>query len=280
MKTTLQAQLDSDIPKDAVTTRTQAGTSLSYLTGAYVINRLNQILGQGNWSSGIVNMNKVFEGVVPNYKGEEVFNVSYTSTVQLVATIDNKQVFFTEIGYGDGMDKKNPGKAHELAVKEAATDGLKRAAKNLGISLGLGLYFKDGDYDVSETTNTVAATTTTSGTTPIIGNGSTDAKAELGGSTDSGKVSNGKSNSGRKANGTTGKSATKTTDNQREQLRLATRILIAQKKTTPEAILKDFLKGKKAAELSDADIQDAMIGINTKYPELNLLQGVNNGTTN
>lgn len=279
MKTDTQRNLDADIPKDAVTTRTQAGTSLSYLTGAYVINRLNQVLGQGNWGSRITNMTKVFEGIVPNYKGEEVHNVSYTATVELLAQFDNKIVHFEEIGYGDGMDKKNPGKAHELAVKEAATDALKRAAKNLGISLGLGLYFKDGDYDVSEATNTVAATTTTSATTNIS-NGSPTASVESGGSTDSGKVSNGKSNSGRKTNGTIGKSATKTTDNRREQLRLATRILIAQKKTTPEAILKDFLKGKKAAELSDADIQDAMIGINTKFPELNLLQGDTNGTAN
>lgn len=280
MKTKLQQELDQDIPKDAVTTRTQAGTSLSYLTGAYVINRLNQVIGQGRWSSMIQSLNKVYEGALPNYKGEEVYNVSYTATVQLNVIMDNGLLAtFIEVGYGDGMDKKNPGKAHELAVKEAATDALKRAAKNLGISLGLGLYFKDGDYVLSEATDTVAAKDTTS---EITNNSNSSATSNTGstGSTSAGGVPNGKSISGRKTNGTTGKSSTKSGDTQREQLRLATRIIIAQKKTTAEAILKDFLKGKKAAELSDEDIQDALIGINAKFPELNLLQGDANATTN
>jgi recombination DNA repair RAD52 pathway protein len=49
---------------------------------------------------------------------------------------------FIDYGYGDGSDKFKIGKAHELAVKEAVTDGIKRCAKNLGMSMGLALYDK------------------------------------------------------------------------------------------------------------------------------------------
>jgi recombination DNA repair RAD52 pathway protein len=49
---------------------------------------------------------------------------------------------YGDVGYGDGSDKTNPGKAHELAAKEAVTDALKRCAKNLGMSMGLALYDK------------------------------------------------------------------------------------------------------------------------------------------
>jgi recombination DNA repair RAD52 pathway protein len=36
--------------------------------------------------------------------------------------------------------------AHEMACKEAESDALKRAAMKLGISMGLGLYEKTGDF--------------------------------------------------------------------------------------------------------------------------------------
>ncbi len=148
MKTPLQIELDKNIPASAVEKRSGGGgKELSYLTGAYVINRLNEVLGQGNWGYTLKALTKTFEGtVIQGYKKESVFAVSYIAQLFFEANIDGKRAFFEEIGYGDGTDKSSPGKAHELATKEAITDSLKRAAKNLGISFGLGLYFKSEEY--------------------------------------------------------------------------------------------------------------------------------------
>ncbi len=146
MSAEIRKKLDEKIPRDCVSTRVGgAGTRLSYLEGHYVISRLNEVLGQGGWHYETEEMRMVYQGQVngkevahyiakvtlhvPALKGEGAANYCYPS--------------FSDYGYGDGSDKFNPGKAHELAVKEAVTDGLKRCAKNLGMSMGLALYSKE-----------------------------------------------------------------------------------------------------------------------------------------
>ncbi len=136
-------ELDSKIPRDAVSTRSGGGQTLSYLAGHYVIDRLNKVLGQGNWEAITEEMTKLHEGIVEQRSGNTNY-VSYRAKVALRVTFPNgKQAIFAGYGFGDGTDKTNPGKAHELAIKEAETDGLKRGAKNLGMSMGLALYSKD-----------------------------------------------------------------------------------------------------------------------------------------
>lgn len=135
----LLSKLNEKLSSSAVSTRSAgAGKSLSYLTGHYVYSKLNEVLGQGNWSYTIKNLNNVFHG--EDDKGRA--NTSYIAIVQAVFMIGEKAVVFEEVGYGDGIDY-NPGKSHELATKEAVTDAVKRAAKNLGPSLGLALYDKE-----------------------------------------------------------------------------------------------------------------------------------------
>jgi recombination DNA repair RAD52 pathway protein len=135
----LVAELDAKLPREAVMERDAGqGRRLSYVSGAYVIDRLNKTIGQGNWGYKTDELRKVHEGEV-NGK----FVVSYISTVTLTATLVDRTVSIQDVGFGDGMDARNPGKSHELAVKEAVTDAIKRCAKSLGMSLGLALYSKD-----------------------------------------------------------------------------------------------------------------------------------------
>lgn len=142
---TIRKKLDDNIPAEAVKTRQGGGgRSLSYLETWYVIDRLNQVLGQGEWAYSS-EVNCVHNGTVTTYSGE-AFSVHYIARVRLVCTIEGISTEFTDYGYGDGSDKNNPGKAHELAVKEAVSDGLKRCAKNLGRSMGLALYDKTQEY--------------------------------------------------------------------------------------------------------------------------------------
>lgn len=140
----IRKELDENIPRDVISERPggSGGKKLSYLEGWYVIDRLNQIFGQGNWSYRTEALTKTFEGQVngKNY-------VSYIATVSLTTLIPNAPIVeFTDVGFGDGTDANNPGKCHELAVKEAVTDAIKRCAKSLGRSMGLALYDKSQEY--------------------------------------------------------------------------------------------------------------------------------------
>lgn len=150
----LKKQLDSNIPEDAVSEREQAGLRLSYLEGWYVIDRLNQVLGQGNWQYETDTINKVHETSAENARGQKGRTVSYMAIVRLTAVIAERTVSFTDVGFGSGIEYGNRLTADESAGKEAVTDGLKRCAKNLGRSLGLALYDKEQRYvgDVAETT--------------------------------------------------------------------------------------------------------------------------------
>jgi len=155
---TITKELDAGIPENAVQYRPktnkyspqefyqlprekQREEGLSYLSGYYVIDRLNKIVGAGNWAY-TADVSKLHEGTISGRYGE-THSVHYSAKVRLVVTIGDKPTEFTDYGYGDGSDKSNPGKAHELAIKEAVTDGLKRTAKNLGQSFGLALYDKE-----------------------------------------------------------------------------------------------------------------------------------------
>lgn len=142
---------EEKIPRDVIEHREQSGKKLSYLPGWYVISRLNDVFGQTAWSYQS-SVEKLFDGQVETSKGATNY-VSYKATVRLVVDFGNgKQTEFTDVGFGDGQDKNNPGKAHELAMKEAVTDGLKRCARCLGNSFGNGLYDKSGDGIASEDT--------------------------------------------------------------------------------------------------------------------------------
>jgi len=137
-------QLDEGIPRAAVATRQGGGPkALSYLEGWYVINRLNEVFGAEGWSYDVTDLKCVHAGEIPGKYGS-VQSASYTATVALFVQFPGadgaKRI--TDVGFGNGTDKTDPGKPHELATKEAVTDALKRSAKSLGMSMGLALYDK------------------------------------------------------------------------------------------------------------------------------------------
>jgi recombination DNA repair RAD52 pathway protein len=228
----IRAKLDATIPEGAVESREQGGKKLSYLSGAYVIRRMNEVFGQGNWSYSIQKLEKVFEGKVEQRSGE-VYATSYIAEVEVSALFpDSKtkgeyhsgKTYFTDVGYGDGTDRNNPGKAHELAVKEAVTDGIKRAAKNLGISMGLGLYFKGGEYvtDTEEVAEPAAPKAKGKETDPIPIIGA------------------------------------------------AYNVLIAQGKVSKDVFTTKYLKGNKLANLTNEAAYDTLNKLKSDFPELNL----------
>lgn len=136
--------LDEAIPSSAVRQRDSGtGFKLSYLEGHYVIDRLNKIFGNANWSYELKDLRCVHQG----QDSYDRYIVSYLATVRLTVKAQHGRFpdtcIYEDVGFGNGLDKKDPGKCHELATKEAVTDALKRCAKNLGQSMGLALYDKE-----------------------------------------------------------------------------------------------------------------------------------------
>lgn len=141
----IEKELNEKIPRDVVSLRDGGGgRKLSYLEGWYVIDRLNKIFGPLGWAKEVMEVRPV---VNTTTKGEfPAYLVKVRLTVQFQGAITVKE------GYGYGADKSVQN-AHELAMKEAVTDALKVAAKDLGMSMGLALYDKTQENveDVVET---------------------------------------------------------------------------------------------------------------------------------
>lgn len=135
----IEQELDQKIPRDVVSLRDGGGgRKLSYLEGHYVIDRLNKVFGHLNWAKEILDVKEVInttsKGTFPAYLVKVRLSVFFTDSNQIPRAVIKE-------GYGYGADKSGQN-AHELAIKEAVTDGLKVAAKDLGMSMGLALYDK------------------------------------------------------------------------------------------------------------------------------------------
>lgn len=149
----LVKELDEKIPREVISRREGGGgRKLDYLEGHYIIDRLNKVFGHGNWSYDS-NKTSEKEGSYRDKYGKDIFWYSCTYRILLVVEYPGgKTQSLVDVGYGDGQDKTHPGKCLELAQKEAVTDGLKRCAKNLGMSFGLALYDKTQE-NVAEPVN-------------------------------------------------------------------------------------------------------------------------------
>jgi hypothetical protein len=139
------SKCNAKIPRDVIQTRDGGqGRKLDYLPGFYVIDLLNEVFGQGQWAMSS-QVELLHAAVYPDRYGKDTHYVHYRALVRLVVKFGPEPTEFSDYGYGDGSDKVNPGKAHELAMKEAVTDGLKRCARYLGNAFGNGLYDRSGD---------------------------------------------------------------------------------------------------------------------------------------
>lgn len=254
MKTDLQKELDANIPADAVSERQGSkGKSLSYLETWYVIDRLNQVLGQGNWAySSEVSL--VHNGTITTQYGE-AYSVHYIARVRLVVSIDGASTEFTDYGYGDGTDKNNPGKAHELAVKEAVSDGLKRVSKNLGRSMGLALYDKTQEFVGYSSTAVDVGTNTNAHENAVK-------KVVIENIPKKIKISD----------KTTGENINLETNERpvRELVVKSFKVLEAQKKITKEEFKEKYQKGKGISSLTEEELNTTLKEVRTDFPHLNV----------
>jgi len=114
------------------------GPKGDYIEGWHAIAEANRIFGYDGWSYDIHEVKCVSErdrGIGQAQKPG--FGVTYTARVCVIV----QGVQRVDVGAGHGYDV-DCGLAHESAIKEAVTDGLKRALRTFGNPFGLALYDK------------------------------------------------------------------------------------------------------------------------------------------
>lgn len=135
-------KFDASIPTSAIKSREGAGKRmLSYIDGHYAITKANELLGHESWSYTTDYTSIVQCEQKPDQYGKDKWHIGYTACV----TVKWEGVTRQDVGFGSGIDS-DLGKAHESAIKEAATDALKRALRSFGQAFGLALYDKSGEF--------------------------------------------------------------------------------------------------------------------------------------
>lgn len=145
----IKDELEKDVAPQYVSER----SGLSYITGRYVKQRLNEIFGWDGWSYTVVEQRLVSLDDEAVRWFAHVRLTLNDGSVEAAVTRDGLAV-----GHGTMKDRYgkpySPGRANEVidfAAAEAVTDALKRAAVSLGQNLGLSLYPMASDADGHKT---------------------------------------------------------------------------------------------------------------------------------
>ena len=114
------------------------GRFLSYLEAWDVKAHLIRIFGFGAWSADVIESSLAYEE-----KNGNNWSVGYKVVLRL--SIPTLNCTYTEAAVGSAQLPQR-GEAHDMAIKTAESDCLKRAAINLGTQFGLSLY-DDGNMN-------------------------------------------------------------------------------------------------------------------------------------
>lgn len=132
-------ELQEPLSSQAVRTRNQSGRDLSYIEGWYAISEANRIFGFDSWDQEIVELKCVSERERKIGRDQKPgWGISYVASIRITVNGIKRE----GVGAGHGIDV-DPGQAHESAIKEAATDAMKRALMTFGNQFGLALYDKE-----------------------------------------------------------------------------------------------------------------------------------------
>lgn len=114
---------------------------MSHLEGYEVIAHLNRVFGFEGWDKEI-EYSVVFEDDKDGTRNR--WWVCYSAKCRLTIRDPEGNVVAVkeDAATGSALNQPSRGDAHDLALKTAVTDALKRAAKDLGDQYGLSLYRK------------------------------------------------------------------------------------------------------------------------------------------
>lgn len=142
MKPSLFEDLTKRLDPSLIARRKVGGRSqpAPYIEGFEAINQANRHFGFDGWSSDVIAVDAQTTRRVDGTTGEATESVLYyRATVRV--TIKEWGISKTDIGVG--VLAAQNGDAHDMAVKGAVTDGLKRALRQFGPQFGNDLYDKD-----------------------------------------------------------------------------------------------------------------------------------------
>jgi len=137
-------------PSRVKTREGPGGKTLSYVEGHDCVATANEIFSVGNWGYAVKEIQSIGYGKVkvrdPDNPDEFIDEerMMYYAVVEL-RIADCAPI--TEAGFGSTRGDRP--EHHEMAVKGAVTDGLKRCLKNYGEQFGLGLYAGGGPPTIS-----------------------------------------------------------------------------------------------------------------------------------
>lgn len=129
-------ELQKPLDRSNVKSRTQGGSSVSYVEAYHAENEANRIFGFDAWDR---------ETELTHIGERELdgkWRVYYRAKVRITVRSDDGGTTVREgCGFGSGIDR-DIGQAHESALKEAESDAEKRALKTFGNPFGQALYDK------------------------------------------------------------------------------------------------------------------------------------------
>lgn len=145
-------QLLKPVSASRIAQRNQAGITLSYLEAWDVKAHLIRIFGFGGWSADVLSAELAYED--KDEKGR--WAVGYRVVMRLSIHPGEDPLYvtgatYTEAAVGSATLPQR-GEAHDMAIKTAESDALKRAAINLGTQFGLSLYDNGNRNDVVKAT--------------------------------------------------------------------------------------------------------------------------------
>lgn len=123
----LYRRLSEPFPKEMERVLSKGGTSLTYIPISEVINRMNKILGIGNWSSEVIYVHR-----------DALDNDFITAHVRLTAKIGDQTIIRDGVG-GQTIKRTKSGSIVDLGdeFKGAVSDAFKKACQTLGVGLYL-----------------------------------------------------------------------------------------------------------------------------------------------
>src|SRR5262245_6941783 len=143
--------LRKPLNRTRVAHRSQGGKDLSYLEAWDVKAHLTRIFGFCNYDSEVTETMPVFEREVKiGQQEKEGIECAWMVTVRLTVrdAKGRKLCRHSESSIGSATGSVNYGDLHDNAIKQAASDALKRCAINLGNQFGLSLYDNGSTSDV------------------------------------------------------------------------------------------------------------------------------------
>jgi len=131
--------------------RVQKVDGLSHLEAFDVRATLNRVFGFGGWCEEAQSPPELmYEQETKTKKGDAAYRVAYRAHRRLIVNLgDGDFAWYDGSAVGEStMPTYKRGDCHDMAIKTAESQALKRCAMNLGTQFGLSLYRKGSTMDV------------------------------------------------------------------------------------------------------------------------------------